>query len=760
MVATDTVATYAVALTVLLMADSAWAQQSPPPATASEQQAQADGTSNDSTPENADRGGSLLIDDLTVLREALLDPQALPAQRRRWAFLLVRFEGDSATDLVNDLLQGDVPDDVKLSLLESLHDIAVARDSVIETDFAASLMQLLASSHEACRTEATHLIGMIAADAVADDLAAMIKDESLPAWQRTAAIRSLAPNIYDRAVLSALMTCLDVQDDGIRNQVLNALQPATGEPIGNDVEAWKRWWEIARLQSDQKLLADQSRFHRLKSKQLQEELETYRKEKQNEIEQLASTMASFQREILRTAKGDARQQRLVEWLGDPLPTVARTALAIIKGDMADDGVQPSDNMVTALLQLLDAEERTLQREALLIVQEVRDKAVLDKVLERLEHEQDQMMRLALLTAIRELDFKEALPALLEELTSMGATDDCVREASFAIDRIASHHDLVENEFVIVGALEQRYGSTPDDKTAVRGALLSAMAGVGHPAFLTEFLDAIQGNDAVVVRPAIRGLAKLAYKEERPRLHELVAHPDALVRREAIHAIRSIGAGEDDLDALLPRINPTNEPNALARQAAWETSLEILANRTYDGQIEGAGLFATLPEQELIYLESLTQSAPSPTDSRLEPIWSRLAELSLERDDSVKAGQYLRSLYQHHLAVDKTQAVGAGLQWLQVTLDKFPLADPGEVVAVLLNGDHSVQEWDQIIELLRAYTESDAVANDADRARQLHAKLESIVDEKLPPAWGKLLQLWSDRLAQQSTKEPQSTNGNG
>lgn len=709
---------------------------------------------------STDRVGRLAIEDLSVLREALLDPQALPDQRRRWAYLLVRFEGRPAQSLLIDLLSGDVPYDVILSLLESMHDFALDSDDGIDPAFGPSLITLLGSDEQALRDEASHLLAMVTDEGVASQLAEVVRQESLPLHHRLAAVDALAPNIYDRNVLGALIHCLDVKSMDVRKLVLEALEPASRDNIGTDIQAWKAWWDEASRHSDQRLLADQSRFYRRRSKRLEEQFEAYRDNMQEELSVIESKMAMFQRELLRTAKGEARRQRLVEWLGDDLPAVVRTALGIIKADMADDGVQPDESMVAALLALLDARNAVIRREALQIVQKVRDKRVLDEVLSQLEYEDDADMRLAFLKAIRELNFKEALPALLEELSSKNATEECIREASFAIDRIAANADLIESDFAIVAALEDRYSSTPSDKVAVRGALLSAMAGVGHKAFLSEFVDAVDASETAIVRPAIRGLARLGHNDKRERLREHIAHPDPLVRLEAITAIRKLTVCEEDLPPLLTRINPTVEDNALTRDSAWEAILEVLSARPFDGQIEGATLLANLPDREITYLEGLTAGTPAPNDPRLDSIWSRLADLSLERKDIVGTCRFLRSLYRHRIASGHEDSLAPCLRWLRLTLERFPDAEPGEVMATLLEGDHSVEEWDRVIALIREYAESEDIISKPDRARQLHAKLESIVSEKLPPAWAELLQQWNDRIAQREGKNVQSTNGNG
>jgi HEAT repeat protein len=701
--------------------------------------------------------------ELQVFRDGLLDPQARPEGRERWAKALCVVGTEPAAALITQMLRQHGRPEVQRALLNELYDIERLSALTGSSDLALALVEVLSQGRDDLWRSASHLLGLLDDDRMISRLGGVARNESLAVDRRKSALDAFARNVHKRVVLNELIATLDSSNKEVVDHAMTILRHAAPEPVEASPEAWKYWWSTQDDVGDETRLAYQSQFYRSRYQELAEEFEQYRIEVQGQLKQRKERLELFQRRLFRTLSNDEDQRAtLEEWLGDPLPEIVRTALSIIKGNLADEGKPPSGTMLDALLALLNDGDVELRREVLLIVQNVSTLPVLEEVLKQLQVEQDAKMRLAILKAVGELNLPQAVPALIEELQSPTSTDECVKEAALALDGIFANSTESTGNTSVNLSLKARYSSTAEDNIELRSALLAAMAGVGDSDFESEFLAALEEEPSQIIRPAIRGLSAIGNREKLTRIRELTAHSDGLVRLAAIEAVHKLGNETADFECLLIRINPANEDYALARDSAWKAIRDYLDTQSFGEKVAAAERLRDQPDRELEFLDSLAAAMDGVPEDIVagQKLLGRLADLCENRQEYVRAAGYLRKLYRLRASNDDTSAVETALRWLRISLEHYPQTDPTEVVLAILETDHDVKDWDQFVAALKAFSESNVAKQDPKRMERLVNTLKGIDNETISPRWNQLLQEWRDRLvaAIANTPDDQSTNG--
>jgi len=673
---------------------------------------------------------------LSLFEDGLLDPESREVDRRRWAKVLLGYDSDAARAAVVRLLGLSDRPEVQLALAKEVADRARKHPEQFHLALVDPLVTLLGSEHPDLRTAAAQALAVSDTESVTKRLGTLAQNADAPLVQRLAAIDALAPNIHRRIVLVELIAAIDDPSAQIRDRVAAALAPAARDDLGDDPRAWHDWWSHQNGLSDEKRLAEQFRINRMRLEDLRSEFEAYRKRVKQRQEATAQRMREFQREIARSLDAGHLKEALVRWLGDPVPQVALTALSIIKAQMADEGVRPEGDVLSALLQLLHQGSPGARREVLLIVQNVSEAKVVDEVLKQLEVEQDVETRLAILKAIGALNRVEAIEELVAEIQSAQAPVVCVREAALALGHLAAQIDPPLSDSVAVVALKSRYAATPVDDVPLRAALLTAMAGVGDAKCAPEFLDAVEFDEPSIVKPAIYGLQRIGYVTKLARLRDLTAHPDPLVRLSAIEAVSRLGHETADLECLLARLNPVNEENELARDAAWRAVLDLVKDKSHADQLALADRLREIPGREVAYLERLASSIdPEASQGQpLQTVLTRLSDLLMAGNDYVQAADHLRQLYQLRSASGADDLMDSGVTWLDASLRGYPRTDPTAALSTMLNADPGAAAVERIIAIVRSYLASKPVRKDLDRLVPLVEAIRSVKIEAPPQLW--------------------------
>ncbi|MFQ5461020.1 MAG: HEAT repeat domain-containing protein [Phycisphaerae bacterium] len=701
---------------------------------------------------------------LSLFEDGLLDPESREVDRRRWAKVLLGYDSDAARATVVRLLGLSNRPEVQLALVKEVADRARKHPEQLHLALVDPLVILLGSEHPDLRTAAAQALAASDEESVTKRLGTLAQNADAPLVQRLAAIDALAPNIHRRIVLVELIAAIDDPSPEIRDRVAAALAPAAREDLGDDPRAWHEWWSHQNGLSDEKRLAEQFRTNRMRLEDLRSEFEAYRKRVQQRQEATAQRMREFQREIARSLDAGRLKEALVRWLGDPVPQVALTALGIIKAQMADEGVRPEGDVLSALLQLLHQGSPNARREVLLIVQNVSEAKVVEEVLKQLEVEQDVETRLAILKAIGALNRVEAIEKLVAEIQSAQTPVVCVREAALALGHLAAQIDPPLSDSVAVVALKSRYAGTPVDDVPLRAALLTAMAGVGDAKCAPEFLDAVEFDEPSIVKPAIYGMQRIGYVTKLARLRDLTAHPDPLVRLSAIEAVSRLGHETADLECLLARLNPVNEENELARDAAWRAVLDLMKDKSHADQLALADRLREIPGREVEYLELLASSIdPKASQGQpLQTVLTRLSSLLMAGNDYVQAADHLRQLYQLRSASGADDLMDGGVTWLDASLRGYPRTDPTTALSSMLNAEPEAAAVERIIATLRSHLASKAVRKDLDRLVPLVEAIRSVRIEAPPQLWSAFVNEL-DELASLRNEPPPgaeaSTDGN-
>jgi len=691
------------------------------------------------------------VKQLNTCRAGVLDANARDADRRRWAELLFTYETPESIELVVDLLSPKHAPAVRRTVCEVLGETVRADASRGVPAFVPPLLELLGAQQPALRSAAAGTLAEFPPAKLAPQLGAIAADDEAPVPMRLAAIDALGRNMHVREVVAQLVALLSSASPEVRGSVVEHLEPASVETFGEDVERWQAWWSLNEALTDEQWLERQVEIYRQRARALSEEFASFRRRMVRERDSTVSYVRTLQSELFRALPPEQRRAKLVEWLGTTIGIVRLTALDLIKSRIADEGQSPDGAVLRALVRVLLEGDDAEQRAALLIVQNVHDPAVVEAVLSRLEAEADPTMRLGLLTALGRMRDPAAIPALVAELERPQATPAMVREAAAALGRIAQRVEEMQTMQAAVEPLQRRFEQADADDTALRAALLSAMAGTGDRSFAPIYSEALNSDHPRLLQPAIRGLRSIGDRTRLPRIRDLTGNNDPLVRLDAIMAVAELGRDAEDLQSLLIRLNPSIESNELAREAAWAGFREYMSRRSLSERIDAAQRLRDTPNLEVRYLSELAETiATTGADpAELQRVRDRLATVLVGLGRYADgAGQY-RLLFQRKVDRGEGSAVGVGLRWLDATLRADPVVELADVVERVAASAKSETDLDRLIDTVVRYVEGLDVASDPARARRVAVELNEVDAEGWPPRWTELLRGLDQRLGRAS-----------
>lgn len=700
------------------------------------------------------------LEQLQTCRDGITDPEARPADRRRWAELLFTYRSAEAAGLVIELLRMKQLPDVQRAVCSVIVDRAHAVPYGQTQEMVPPLIDLLGAEADDLRALAARALAEFPDEVVPQMLGTLAARREAPMPQRLAAVDALAPNAHRRDVVSVLVSLLDVEDAGIVRRCVRALEAAAPNSFGDDPGAWREWWAQQSSMDDEAWLGQQLRIYRDRYRSTADELARVREESKREQTALTGRIRSFQREVYRAVAEDQRDAKLVEWLNGQLPVVRLGAVSIIKTRMADEGKRPEGPVLAALLGLLKESAPETRREVLQIAQNLNDPMVVKAVLEHLAMERDPTTRHAVFRALGRLDGFEAMPALIREIDAGNSYPDCVREAAIALGQLAGKAEGVIDLAPAVSPLLGRYRASGPAETEMRAALLAAMSGIGGTAFSEAFLEAVESDDAAVLQPAIRGLVRLKDVSKLRRLRTLTAHPDPLVRREAIDAVAQLGREEADVETLLTRLNPAIEANDLARESAWQGFRHIMNQRPLRERMDAADRLRDVPAYQIKYLEQLADTSPggNGNEADRERILDRLSTTLEGQQRFAEAATRLRRLYDLRLARGAAESYNTGLRLLRAVLRS------AGGVAVLIRELADLAPDDigrsRIVETIAEFLDRKESPPSVDQLRALLADLRSVRHDALGAGWSSLIDDLAARVeaaGRTTTRAPSSVS---
>ncbi|UCE59293.1 MAG: HEAT repeat domain-containing protein [Phycisphaerales bacterium] len=694
------------------------------------------------------------LEQLQHCRDGIIDAHARPEDRRRWIDILLSYETPESKALVVELIGFSADPDAQESLCEGIERHARLHPDRLDDSFVEPLIELLGSEAEKLRAAAARALTDFPSADVPTKLGALAVRADAPMAKRLAAIDALVTKVDKRSVIRELMTLLEAGVPEITERVVAALGPVSRETFGADVQRWHAWWAEKSRLSEEAWLADQLNLCRERVQTLQREAEAYRGRTERHSAALAARTGEFQRGVFRTLSPEQQAAKLAEWLVDPLKEVKLVALELITARMADEGRRPRGKVLASLMRLLTDESPAIRREVLEIAQNLKNEAtVVEAILARVPTEKDPSLRQAIFRALGKLQSPGAVSSLVLEIANPESPPECVREAANALGSIAAEAKDNGSLKEAVVALQSRYKLAPAENPDLRAALLGAMAGVADPSFAPEFLEAVEADGAQMIRPAIRGLQVIGEQSKLPRLRTLTAHDDPLVRLAAIEAVGQLGGEDADIESVLTRLNPTIEPNEMARSAAWSAYVEFLAKRPVSVRLDYAKRLRDMPDLEVQYLQGVladvsTANGHSP-DADL--IHDRIATALESQGKYADAVPHLRQLYEAQLASGSNAAAETGQRWLRAALRAPAQADVGVVVTELLSGAKGDDARRSIVEIVQTHLESSEVIADNEHSRTLLVQLRSIQSLATDTSWSELLQRTEDTLSSDSAE---------
>ncbi len=688
-------------------------------------------------------------------REGLVDPEARSVERRRWAETLLSLGTAEAGSMVIELLGPSTGPEVQRALCAVIADRARRSPEELDHGLVAPLIDRLGAEAEDIRAMAAQALSDFSGSEVPAALGALAAQKDVPVPKRLAAVNALTPNTHRREVVAQLIRLLDADVPEVAERVMAALEPVFPQTFGRDVVQWRAWWEAESHLSEDAWLSRQLRIHRDRWRQAEDRLQMQREIERLLREALSSRIGGFQREIYRSLSPDDRPGKLAEWLGDPIAQVHGTALAIIKARIADEGKRPEGEVLAAVLALLEKGSPVIRRDVLEIAQNLSDPAVVEAILAQLQREEDTATRCAIFVALGKLDHPAAVPAMVHEIAEPQSKLACVREAAMALGNVAAHGSRSSDQAATVEVLANRYATVPLDQVSLRVALLTAMAGVADASFAETFYSAVESDDSTVLREAIRGLRAIGDVSRLPRLRTLVAHSDPFVRVEAIETLGRFGREEADLERLLMRLRPADEPNERARDAAWRGFLAFAARRSIEEQVAMAQRLSDLPEIEAAYLLGLTESlatANGDTTQR-ETVLDRLGGVLLDLDRHADAIEHLQALWDLRRSRDAGEAFPIGLRLLSAKLTSHHASRLSELVRQLVESSREPAGKGQVVELIAAYVDAPHAPAAAERVRAVLAELQALPDGVLGETSRESLERVQARMESASTEAP-------
>lgn len=676
---------------------------------------------------------------LETCHAGLIDPDARPEERRRWAELLFSYRAPEATAMMADLLKPGGSPDVQRALAGVIaargHDAPDRLDAVL----VAPLIDLLGAEVDDLRALAARALANFPGSAVPARLGELAADTTASQPMRLAAIDALAANTHRRDVVGHLVRLLGDGTPAITDRVLGVLEPLAPQPIGKDTDQWRSWWNEESRLSEEAWLAERSVVYRDRLRRTDEEFQRFRDDARRDQEAVTARMRSLQREVFRALPADQRDAKLAEWLADPLPVVKQTALTIIKARMADEGKRPDGDVLAGMLALLKNGASGLRRDVLEIVQNIGGPAVVEAVLTQLDQEKSETTRHALFKALGRLDSVDAIPAMIGEIAGGDSPSECVREAASALGQVIGRTDNPEWKQRAAEALKTRIGVAPADNVPLRAALLSAMAALGDPMFRDDFLAAVDSDAPTILREAVRGLRALREVSKLSRVRTLMSHAEPLVRLEAIETVAQLGREDADLERLITRLNPATETNDLARDAAWRGLQQFLATRPVSERVKAAERLRELPDLEIRYLEELAGVLAPSTGSQddLLTVLDRLGSVLTALGRYGEAVPYLKSLYDVHVATSDPGAFEVGQRLLAATLRGGTPTAAADLIRSFSRGA-SDEGKSKIVDVVREYMAAPPSPENAERLQALRTQLKSLPADLLPGPWPGIL----------------------
>ena len=538
-----------------------------------------------------------------------------------------------ATPLAVQLLTAPEHPSTRVIMCRAIANVGRAAQMEPDQGLVPPLLNLLGSTDAETATCAGEALAAFPDGKVVHELSKLAADAEAPQQQRLAALAALIPNMDRREVVGELIQLLDSKAPAIREVVLHALDRLTPQSFGEDINAWKAWWQEQSTLSDNEWLRRQVTHHAARLAALERDLEAMRKAASERHTQLAARLAQALTYNYRLTPQAEREALLIRWLEDPVPETRRVAASLI-AEQISEGDSPSVALRNALRLRYNDSSADVRKLAMEIIGSLNDPADAEPMLARLEVERDPGVRETVLRVLGKLRNPTSLGPLLAELQRPDAPEGCLAAAAEAIGMLAARAPFDEaTRQSLVAPLKTHFAQSEGGPARVRVALLGAMAALGMPEFRPEFETNLNSDSPELLLRAIQGIATVGDGDLLDRMSNLTTHADARVRQRALEALAALGT-EEQMATIVARLSPSVEAIEGPRQAAWQAFLQISKRLPLARQIAAADRLVDHPTLAADYLKRLHEemSSTKPAPAELPAVRERLALLNdaLER----------------------------------------------------------------------------------------------------------------------------------
>lgn len=661
-------------------------------------------------------------------RSTILSSDNPPATKKTVAAFLLKLNTPEAAGAFAALLGPEVDSEARLAICEAflslLTEESFAFTPPVLAEVQAPLVGLLADPEVRLRDAASKLLSHMLDPPVLKLLGDLSTQEGRPVQQRQAAVATLCVSVYRFEVVEQVVRFLNDPDPSVVESALDCLSRTLGVEVGQTAQAWRDWW--AQQQAHGELQWLRTQVQRLAQKLAGERQRFQEQSHQDQarIAKLQEKAVQFQTQLFE-AQTDAavRDALVVGWLADEEPLVRETALVVLRRQVSENARPPSPVVREAMRGRLGDASVNVRRQIIQLMQATRDPADSPMLLARLPLEKDTETRRGLLLTLGQLGESgdEVIMALLKVVES-DPSPECTLEAARSLAQLlqartsplgAEKHAMAAK--VLFAAFSRsREGNRPD----MTAAVLEDMVRLSACEFTEAFQTAIGDAQPAVLVQALRGAAQCGAVGVRGRIRELTFAADVAVRKQACEALGQLGQEDADLEALLPRLNPTVEEQALVRQTAATAFSAILAKRPIAQQVAWlARLDGGAPEYAAL-LERLAASAKTHESPNPGP-----------EDDAL-------------------------LNLLDRVLERGQPSTCADMVSWLVGSRGHLAE--AAVKRVDAYLSSEAALNQADRFIALLAELKKIDGNGLGDPWREVLARAEKRQAETPVKK--ETNG--
>lgn len=549
-------------------------------------------------PATGPAGAGVLLNTPADLLKLLTNPDAPQAERDEAARRLVVMNTPEAEDALQKVLINTSNPRGQQSAARAL-----AEDPTPNPDFVDPLFTLIGPdvvSTEAAARALAHLRDTSYARLRLLDAAA---NRQLREPSRVAVLRSLAP-LADKRTAQTLVEIV-VNDAGelrsARNAAANELVEMTGlAENGADPQRWRQWWNANQAKDDavfaQEMLAARAvRLDRVEAR----------------FDRLTEEVRQHLRENFQEATTN-RERVLLGYMRSPASDVRRIGAELVV-DLFQARRPIPESATQQLRTMVGDSDEQVRLQTAAAIREINDKGALDAVLVQLEGERVPAVRAALAAALAPMGSPLAVKPLLALLNDpnpmvmqaaaeslrglkerLGEGDpklasEISRALNDALRRAASGADAARLREELVGAMVAWASPEPDIRETFRGLLKLNET----PAMRQRALQYFGQMGSDYAWPADNIINSGALEDRDPN-----------VRRAAVNALARTAKAEH-AQRLFERLSPAVEPVPAVRDEAW-MALAVLFPREFEiDQLNAwADKFVDVPERRLTILETL------------------------------------------------------------------------------------------------------------------------------------------------------------